>query len=687
MNFANKFYYGVVESRADPLKLGRCKVRIQGIHTENTTLLPTKDLPWAIPMQPITSAAVSGIGISPTGPVEGTWVICIFRDEGSYQEPIMLGTLAGIPEEKEVKFTDSYTGTAGTRYEGLSDLSEVDAVIKNSGGDFVKDSQGNPVLDSEGNPVSTGSGSGNNDNVLKQIDGKTKESGTNNNCEIRLGSISSKHESRNNPSIINDYKGKASGDPGGASYGKYQFASFRGPGGKPKGNSAGNSTVDRFVKKYYPDEFKGLTPGTDEFDAKWKEVARKDSTFEEKQDEFAKDEFYSKGVNYLKQHGIDISGRGPAVQEIVFATSIQFNRPWPLKRALEGKNLSSLSDEEIVKIYYEDRKKNVDRDFRSSSTNIRNGIRKRLDREENELKDLANKCDGSTFSKEEIEAIRKKQKLVEEQKKSKGNNSGKEGGEKGGEPTPIPSSGITEPITIPENEKPGFQDPFGIYPRKKWVNEQDVSRLARNEKIDQTIQKSKENSLVKNVGIAGGGSWDEPKSPYNAIYPLNHVYQTESGHTVEYDDTPDAERIHIYHRAGSFIEFHPNGTVVYKSTKDNYEVVVSNKNVFVGGDCNITVNGNTNIYTKGVLRMESDGDMFIKTGSNLRIGAEGQAFIESNGDLHLGSSGNIHEGASNIFMNCSWYPSGVSAGDYSQGKISVEVYDDDEPVPVPPSEE
>lgn len=73
-------YKGVVESRADHLKIGRCKVRVVGVHTEDTELLPTIDLPWATPMAPITGASVSGIGHAPVGPVEGTWVWVFFSD-------------------------------------------------------------------------------------------------------------------------------------------------------------------------------------------------------------------------------------------------------------------------------------------------------------------------------------------------------------------------------------------------------------------------------------------------------------------------------------------------------------------------------------------------------------------------------------------------------------------------------
>ncbi len=68
-------FQGVVEDRNDPLKLGRVKVRCFGFHTSDKNSLPTADLPWAHPINPITSASQSGVGDSPVGPVEGTWVI------------------------------------------------------------------------------------------------------------------------------------------------------------------------------------------------------------------------------------------------------------------------------------------------------------------------------------------------------------------------------------------------------------------------------------------------------------------------------------------------------------------------------------------------------------------------------------------------------------------------------------
>jgi len=95
------WWFGVVEDRMDPEKLGRIRVRILGYHTPNIQDIPTNDLFWAWPIHPITSAAMNGIGTTPLGPVEGTWVLGFFRDGHMCQDPMVFGTFGGIPEKKE----------------------------------------------------------------------------------------------------------------------------------------------------------------------------------------------------------------------------------------------------------------------------------------------------------------------------------------------------------------------------------------------------------------------------------------------------------------------------------------------------------------------------------------------------------------------------------------------------------
>jgi hypothetical protein len=94
-----QFYWfvGVVEDRNDPEEMGRVKVRIYGLHSDDKTLIPTESLPWSMVMMPITSASLGGVGQSATGIVQGSWVFGYFLDAESMQKPFVMGTLPSRP--------------------------------------------------------------------------------------------------------------------------------------------------------------------------------------------------------------------------------------------------------------------------------------------------------------------------------------------------------------------------------------------------------------------------------------------------------------------------------------------------------------------------------------------------------------------------------------------------------------
>jgi hypothetical protein len=125
----------------------------------------------------------------------------------------------------------------------------------------------------------------------------------------------------------------------------------------------------------------------------------------------------------------------------------------------------------------------------------------------------------------------------------------------------------------------------------------------------------------------------EPPSAFNAVYPYNKVTQTERGHVIEIDDTPNFERLHAFHRSGTYVEIDQDGRRVDKVVGDGFEIVIKNKTLYVQGDLNIQVKGN---YSLNV-----DGDVKI-TGKTVNInnGTNGAARIGDTADTE-DSGGNI----------------------------------------------
>lgn len=111
-------YFGIVEDVNDPRELGRARVRIFGIHTYDKVLIPTEGLPWAVVVQPTTSAANSGIGITPKL-LPGTLVMIVFTDPDEMQSPIIVGTIPSELKEHiiSVDGRDIKRGTTGIGFQ------------------------------------------------------------------------------------------------------------------------------------------------------------------------------------------------------------------------------------------------------------------------------------------------------------------------------------------------------------------------------------------------------------------------------------------------------------------------------------------------------------------------------------------------------------------------------------------
>lgn len=134
-------------------------------------------------------------------------------------------------------------------------------------------------------------------------------------------------------------------------------------------------------------------------------------------------------------------------------------------------------------------------------------------------------------------------------------------------------------------------------------------------------------------------SWTEPESDWSASPPLNNVTQTESGHFMEMDDTPGAERIRLQHRTGTFTEIQANGQKIVKVLGDKYEIIIANNNVLISGVCNITVEGDSVLHVKGDSYAQIDGNSYQKVSKKTTIQSKDNLEISTDGDIDLFAGG------------------------------------------------
>jgi Gp5 N-terminal OB domain len=180
-------------------------------------------------------------------------------------------------------------------------------------------------------------------------------------------------------------------------------------------------------------------------------------------------------------------------------------------------------------------------------------------------------------------------------------------------------------------------DPAEAYPKGKYLKEQTTNRLSRG-KADSTVIATRKKNLKKNIVSAGGVSWAEPPPAFNPKYPYNNALETESGHALEFDDTPGQERIHLAHRKGTFFEIDKDGNEVHKVVRDNYELVMGSDYVYINGKCSVTVGGDCNLKVGGNMNVEVAGGINMSAGGDIRMKGK-KVFVESTSDLNIKSGG------------------------------------------------
>lgn len=184
--------------------------------------------------------------------------------------------------------------------------------------------------------------------------------------------------------------------------------------------------------------------------------------------------------------------------------------------------------------------------------------------------------------------------------------------------------------------KDGFADPAGEYPRKPYLFEPSTNKAGRGRARNE-------------LSIGGGfdGMTVELPIMQSSRYPHNQVMETTSGHVIEIDDTPGAERVLIKHNTGSGVEFRSDGSTVMKTEANSVTSVAGSSCLIVEGEAEMQFNGNLNLSVTGDLNLNVGGNINTNVAGNntSRInGASRETVHGAKGSIVAGNRSEITTG-------------------------------------------
>jgi len=150
--------------------------------------------------------------------------------------------------------------------------------------------------------------------------------------------------------------------------------------------------------------------------------------------------------------------------------------------------------------------------------------------------------------------------------------------------------------------KDTFDDATNAFPYSNYYN-------------SSSLNKASYGGFKRRVYLGGGDfsiDLDLPKL-LPSKYPYNQVKETLSGHAIEIDDTPGAERIMIRHKTGTGVEMRPDGTMIMSSTNNTVKITGGDEKVIVEGDGEISYNGNLSLNVTGDFDLKVGGDFNVIT--------------------------------------------------------------------------
>ena len=188
------------------------------------------------------------------------------------------------------------------------------------------------------------------------------------------------------------------------------------------------------------------------------------------------------------------------------------------------------------------------------------------------------------------------------------------------------------------------------YPKESYLEQSDVNKLARG---DGTYNKDiwPNNYIGNHDGFfsAVANLWDVPLTMYDGSpsifgsdgnedrsswvkpkYPFNNVYESESGHVIEIDDTPGYERINIFHRKGARFEINNEGEIhVVAAPGQDFNLQAANVNIHDKGS------GGFNVFAKAGVKIVAEAAAEITATAAAKIVSKGPTDIISSGETKI----------------------------------------------------
>jgi len=154
------------------------------------------------------------------------------------------------------------------------------------------------------------------------------------------------------------------------------------------------------------------------------------------------------------------------------------------------------------------------------------------------------------------------------------------------------------------------------------------------------------------VAASDSDIWNQPEIAYDAVYPNNHVYESESGHILEFDDTSTAERIYLAHKTGTSTEYNPNGDRIDIIKGTQYTLTSNDNKVSIEGHSDVTISGRHKIYVNKNGQINNNYDIQVGPNANINItcdsgdinviSRQGRVNVDSAGDYNLKVGGNMN---------------------------------------------